>query len=136
MARILVIEDNVVNLELVTYLLQACDHQVRSARNGVDGLALARALRPDLVLCDLQMPLLDGFGFAAAMRGDENLCRVPLIAVTAAAMVGDRERALAGGFDEHVPKPIDPQALLQLVQAHLQAAAAAAVAPSPPGHGR
>ncbi len=147
MARILVLEDNAVNLELVTYLLEACQHQVRCARNGVDGLALARELQPELVLCDLQMPQLDGIGFAAALRADARLRHVPLIAVTAAAMVGDRERALAAGFDEHVPKPIDPQSLLQLVHRRLAAAAAASptaaaaatspapAAPAPPAPG-
>lgn len=119
MARILVIEDNLVNLELMSYLLQASGHQVSCAEDGPTGLAMARRERPELVLCDIQLPGLDGHGVAAALRRDPDLSQVPLVAVTAAAMVGDRERALASGFDAHVAKPIDPLTFTGLVEAYL-----------------
>ncbi|MBT9487563.1 MAG: response regulator [Rubrivivax sp.] len=119
MALILVIEDNAVNLELMTYLLQAHGHRTLSASDGLAGLVLARRQPPDLVICDLQMPGLDGHGVAAALRNDPVLHAVPRIAVTAAAMVGDREQALASGFQAHVPKPIDPQAFVPLVESFL-----------------
>lgn len=119
MALILVIEDNAVNLELMTYLLQAHGHQTLSAADGRAGLALARQQPPDLVICDLQMPVLDGHAVAAALRSDPLLRAVPRIAVTAAAMVGDREQALASGFQAHVPKPIDPQGFVPLIEGFL-----------------
>jgi two-component system cell cycle response regulator len=119
MALILVIEDNPVNLELMVYLLQAQGHETAQAPDGETGLALARARPPELIVCDIQMPGLDGHGVAAAVRADPALRAIPLVAVTAAAMVGDRERALASGFDTHVAKPIEPQAFMALVQAFL-----------------
>ncbi|MCP5273208.1 MAG: response regulator, partial [Burkholderiaceae bacterium] len=119
MARILVIEDNAVNLELTSFLLQAHGHEVLTATDGAAGLALARRDRPDLVLCDIQMPVLDGFAVASFMRAEPDLARVPLLALTAAAMPGDRERALASGFVAHVTKPIDPPAFIALVDAQL-----------------
>lgn len=131
MALILVLEDNAVNLELMTYLLQAHGHRTLSAGDGEAGLALARQVRPDLVICDIQMPGLDGHGVAHALRADADLARLPLIAVTAAAMVGDRDRALASGFDAHVSKPIEPSALMALIESFLQPAAARAAPPMP-----
>lgn len=120
MALILVIEDNEVNLELMTYLLQAHGHRTLAARNGVEGLSMARGERPDLVVCDIQMPGLDGHSVAAALRGDVATAAIPLVAVTAAAMVGDRERALAAGFDAHVAKPIEPADFVRRLEPFLQ----------------
>lgn len=131
MALILVIEDNAVNLELMTYLLQAHGYRTVSAGNGSAGLTLARQVRPDLIICDIQMPGLDGHSVAQALRADPALARLPLIAVTAAAMVGDRDRALASGFDAHVAKPIEPKALMALVESFLLPAAARAAPPAP-----
>lgn len=107
-ARILVIEDNPANLELMSYLLRARGHQVLKAGNGLEGLAAVQRERPDLVLCDVQMPGLDGFEIAQRLKGEPASRAIPLVAVTALAMVGDRERVLAGGFDGYLPKPIDP----------------------------
>ncbi len=108
MARILVIEDNPINLELMVYLLSAWGHEVATATDGDAGLALARAHRPDLVVCDIQMPGLDGYGVARALSADPGFAGVPLIAVTAFAMVGDHEKARQAGFDAHIAKPIEP----------------------------
>lgn len=132
MARILLIEDNEINLELTSFLLQAAGHQILSAADGASGLALARRERPDLVLCDIQLPELDGHAVAAALRADPVLGGVPLVAVTAAAMVGDRERALAAGFDAHVSKPIDPRSFVGLVESFLPPARPAPDAPAAP----
>ncbi|MCB1995295.1 MAG: response regulator [Burkholderiaceae bacterium] len=121
MARILVIEDNPVSLELTSYLLRAHGHDVLTAADGGAGLVLAGQHRPDLVLCDIQMPVLDGFAFAALMRADPSTSKVPLVALTAAAMPGDRERALASGFVAHVAKPIDLPSFMALVDTHLAA---------------
>jgi CheY-like chemotaxis protein len=118
-ARILVIEDNNENLELMTYLLQAFGHPTLTARDGVEGLDVARREVPDLILCDLQMPRLDGFGVARELRRDARLAQVPLVAVTAFAMRDDRERVLAAGFDGYVTKPIVPEEFVGHVEAFL-----------------
>jgi CheY-like chemotaxis protein len=108
-ARILVIEDDPNTLELMTYLLTAFGHSVLTAADGVTGLAMARAERPDLIACDIQLPQLDGFGVARALAEEPELSGIPLIAVTAFSMVGDREAILNAGFDDYISKPIDPE---------------------------
>lgn len=108
-ARILVIEDNPANLELVTYLLRAFGHTPLAATDGREGMAIARQERPDLVLCDVHVPEMDGYEFARRLRADPRLRKTPLVAVTGLAMVGDRERILAAGFNAYVAKPIVPE---------------------------
>lgn len=119
MACILVIEDNSLNLELMNDLLGSAGHSVWLAGDGETGLAMALQQRPDLVLCDIQLPGIDGHAVALAMRADPALAGVPLVAVTAAAMAGDRDRALAAGFDAIVAKPIEPSAFLARIQPYL-----------------
>src|SRR5437868_1108483 len=104
--RILVIEDNPTNLELMTYLLNAFGHTTLSASDGEEGVEVALRTRPDLILCDLALPKLDGFGVARRLKADPDLKDVPLIAVTASAMVGDRDKVIAIGFDGYITKPI------------------------------
>lgn len=118
-ARILVIEDNSANLELMRYLLDASGYVTLTARDGGEGLDLVRAERPDLIVCDTQMPKRDGFDVARELKQDPGLRSIPLVAVTAAAMVGDRERVLAAGFDGYISKPIDPESFAQQVAAFL-----------------
>jgi two-component system cell cycle response regulator DivK len=108
-ARILVIEDDPNTLELMIYLLDAFGHSPLTAGNGVAGMTLASAERPDLIVCDIQLPELDGYGVARALAEDPRLSTIPLIAITALAMVGDRERILAAGFDGYMSKPIVPE---------------------------
>lgn len=119
-ARILVIEDNPANLELMRYLLESFGHTVLTAPDGEAGVAMVRQERPDLVLCDVQLPLLDGIGVARRIRSDPDLNRIPLIAVTAFAMVGDRERMLHAGFDGYLPKPITPENFLADIEGFLR----------------
>jgi two-component system cell cycle response regulator len=118
-ARILVIEDHPINLELMSYLLHAWGHRTLIAADGDEGLAVAQRERPDLIVCDIQMPGLDGYGVARALKADPELRHIPIIAVTAFAMVGDREKALAAGFDGHVSKPIDPAAFMAVLRPFL-----------------
>ncbi len=106
---ILIIEDNAANLELMRYLLAAAGHTVLTAGDGQAGLALAIEAVPDVVLCDLQMPVMDGYAFAARLREVAALAATPLIAVTASAMQGDRQRVLAAGFDGYLTKPLEPE---------------------------
>lgn len=110
--RILVIEDNAMNLALMTYVLEAFGCTVLSAPDGLKGMAVIRAARPDLVLCDIQMPLMDGYAVAREMKQDRTTAGIPLIAVTASAMLGDRERMIEAGFDGYLSKPIDPATLM------------------------
>lgn len=120
MALILVIEDDPNTLQLMAYLLRAAGHTVASAANGNAGLDLARAQSPpDLVVCDIQLPGSDGFEIARALKNDPQMSRIPLVAVTALAMVGDREKILAGGFDGYLSKPITPETFVRDLETFL-----------------
>lgn len=131
-ARVLVIEDNPINLELMVYLLEAFGFRVDTAAEGLQGLDAARRMRPDVVLCDIQMPVMDGFAVVRAMKADAELRRIPVIAVTAFAMVGDRDRILAAGFDGYLSKPIDPAHLVETVNAALPGAGGSRRTLAPP----
>ncbi len=115
-SKILVIEDNAPNLELMGYLLRAGGYATFEARDGEQGLRVALAERPDLIICDLQMPRLSGYQFVARAKTIDELKGIPLIAVTAFAMVGDREKALAAGFDAYLSKPIEPETFVRDVE--------------------
>jgi two-component system cell cycle response regulator len=119
MARILVIEDNPANLDLMSYLLRAFGHSVLTALDGEAGVEAVLRERPDVVVCDLQIPRLDGFGVARRLKAHPTFRSLPLIAVTAFAMMGDRERVLAAGFDGYLAKPIEPDQFVQRVEAFL-----------------
>jgi two-component system cell cycle response regulator len=122
MANILIVEDNPANLALMVYLLDAFGHTTRTATNGAEGVAAALAERPDLVLMDLQMPKVDGYDAAEQIRAAPQLAGVPVVAVTASAMVGDRDAILARGFHGYIAKPILPEAFLQQIERFLQPA--------------
>jgi CheY-like chemotaxis protein len=109
MARILIIEDNPENMQLMIYLLTAFGHTVSETTLGEKGLMIAKAEAPDLILCDLHIPGMDGYEVAKRLKLDPKLATIPLVAVTAYAMVGDREKVLAAGFNGYIPKPINPE---------------------------
>ena len=115
-ARILLIEDNHDNRELMSYLLTAFGHTVFVAESGSAGLELARRVLPDLIVCDVQLPDIDGFEIASRLREEPLMRTIPLIAVTALAMLGDRERILAAGIDGYLAKPIDPEAFVGQIE--------------------
>lgn len=115
MANIVIIEDNPANLELMSYLLTSSGHKVMLANDGHEGLELVRGAAPDLIICDVHMPKLDGYQVAKILKSDEKFARIPLIAVTALAMVGDREKGFAAGFDGYISKPIEPQTFVSEV---------------------
>lgn len=119
-ARILVVEDNADNLKLMTYLLRAFGHEVMTAGDGVEALDIARREALDLIVCDIQLPRLDGYGVAGQVKAHPALKGIPLVAVTALAMVGDRDKVLAAGFDGYIPKPIVPRTFIQQVEAFLK----------------
>src|SRR5438445_12144934 len=101
-ARILVIEDNKANLELVEYLLKASGYATLSARDGEEGVGAAQKEHPDLIICDLQMPIMDGYQVVKHLKSDPLLRSIPVIAVTAFPMSGDRHKVRAAGFDGYL----------------------------------
>jgi two-component system, cell cycle response regulator len=115
----LVIEDNPTNLQLVVYLLEAFGHQVRGSQEGADGIEMARREKPDLILLDIHMPKMDGYEVASRLRDDPQCRYIPIVAVTALAMVGDREKLLTSGFDGYISKPIEPETFAGKVQEFL-----------------
>jgi two-component system cell cycle response regulator len=114
-ARILIVEDNEINLSLMTYLLRAAGYEALEAHDGEEGWRAAMAESPDLVLCDVHMPKLSGYELAARVKATDHLKGIPLVAVTASAMVGDREKTVAAGFDAYLSKPINPETFVQQV---------------------
>ena len=118
-ARILVIEDNPDNLELMVDLLEAFGYAPLTANNGEAGFEAARAQRPDLVVCDVHLPKLDGYGVVRQMKSDPAMRTIPVLAVTALAMVGDRDRMLAAGFDGYISKPIEPESFVREIEEFL-----------------
>ena len=136
MARVLVVEDQDENLDLMVYLLNAFGHETLVARDGAQGVAVAAQTHPDLVVMDLQMPVMDGYEATARLKADPALAHIPIVAVTAYAMVGDQERILQRGFDGYLTKPIDPEFFVGELERHLVSPAPADTAPAgtqPPG---
>ncbi len=105
--KILLADDNLRSRELMREILETSGHHVMEAVNGRDALDLVHLDRPDLVFLDLQMPVMDGFRVIQELRNDIRFRRLPVVAVTASAMLGDRERAIAAGFDSYIAKPIN-----------------------------
>ena len=132
MARILIIEDNPANIELMSFLLGAYGHTPLSAADGARGVAAARSELPDLIACDVNLPGMDGFQVLAALKQEPALATVPILAVTALAMAGDREKVLAAGFDGYISKPIEPESFVAELEAFLAAAPCARPAGSAP----
>ena len=128
---ILVIEDNHTNLELIAYLLKAYGNEVLTALDGRTGLDLAQQRVPDLIICDIQMPGIDGYEVARRLRNTPSLAKVPLVAVTALAMVDDRRKVIEGGFDGYISEPIEPQTFIDQIQPFLRKPAPAAPAQTP-----
>jgi two-component system cell cycle response regulator len=120
-AHILVIEDNHASLELMTYLLAAFDYRVSSAMDGREGFDAIRNDPPDLVLCDVQLPAMSGYDVARLAKQHTEVQTIPLIAVTALAMVGDRDRVLSAGFDGYIAKPIESELFVEQVERFLRA---------------
>jgi len=106
---ILLIEDNEQNRYLATFLLDQHGYRVVSAPDGALGIETAKRLRPDLILLDIQLPVMDGYAVAQALREIPDLRNTPIVAVTSYAMVGDREKCLAAGCSGYVEKPINPE---------------------------
>jgi CheY-like chemotaxis protein len=113
---VLVIDDDELTLDATRALLESLGVKVLLARNGAAGLDLLTTVVPDLILCDLQMPRLDGFGFLAQLRRQPGLRRVPVVAITGLASTADMLRSGEAGFRGHLVKPVDEEELLELLQ--------------------
>ena len=107
--KILYIEDNDQNFYLVEFILRAKGHEVRRARDGMEGIDLATSVKADLILLDIQLPVMDGYATARELRKKPELANTPIIALTSYAMTGDREKALAAGCTGYIEKPINPK---------------------------
>lgn len=118
--RVQLIEDNEQNRYLLNFLLAARGHQVTAAVDGISGIQMAQALKPDVILLDIQLPGMHGYDVARGLRSIPELAKTPIIAVTSYAMPGDREKALAAGCDNYIEKPIDPETFVQDVERIVQ----------------
>jgi CheY-like chemotaxis protein len=130
--RILLVEDNSQNRRLAEFLLKSRGYIVYEATTGQEALALARTLLPDLILMDLRLPGIDGLAVTQLLKADDLTRQIPVIAVTAFAMQGDREKALQVGCDAYIMKPIDARNFVTAVAQYLQAAGGKR---EQPGHG-
>ena len=117
--RVLVVEDNRDNMRLIVDVLESLDYDVIQAEDGERGVSLTDSERPDLILMDLSLPKMDGWAATRAIKVNDELKQIPVIALTAHAMVGDRERALEAGCDDYLTKPIDLQILATMLTTFL-----------------
>lgn len=123
-AKILLIEDNVQNRYLATFLLEQRGHEILQAETGPEGMDMAARLRPDLILLDIQLPGMDGHEVARVLKADPVLRAIPIVAVTSYAMVGDREKCLDAGAEGYIEKPINPDTFVSEVERFLAPAGA------------
>lgn len=132
MARLLLVEDSEQIWDFLSRRLQRRGHDVLLAHDGEAGVDAARSGRPELILLDMNLPVMDGWTAARALKADQQTRAIPIVALTAHAMAGDREKALQAGCDDYHPKPIDFARLLEQIDALLEKKAAAPAAPAAP----
>jgi two-component system cell cycle response regulator DivK len=116
---VLIIEDNDLNMKLFRDLLEAHGYATLEARDGIEGLKLAREALPDLILMDIQLPEVSGLEVAKWMKDDERLRGIPIVAVTAFAMKGDEDKIRQGGCEAYLAKPISLTTFLETVERYL-----------------
>ncbi|HHT0594213.1 TPA: response regulator [Legionella anisa] len=114
--KILIVEDNELNLDMLSRRLQRKGYEIISAVDGEKGVSMAKAENPDLILMDLSLPVLDGYDATRQLKSDPKTNAIPIIALTAHAMVGDREKAVDAGCDDYEVKPIDLPRLLEKME--------------------
>jgi two-component system, cell cycle response regulator DivK len=119
LAKILLVEDNEMNRDMLSRRLERKGYEVAIAVDGGQGVELARSVAPDLILMDMSLPVLDGWEATRQLKGDGQTSSIPIIALTAHAMSGDREKALEAGCDDYDTKPIELPRLLQKIQVML-----------------
>jgi two-component system, cell cycle response regulator DivK len=116
--KILIIEDNEQNLYLITFIFKKHGYEVESASDGQTGIDMAVRIRPDLIVLDIQLPVMDGYAVALRLRSYPDLADTPIVAVTSYAMVGDREKAFESGCTGYIEKPINPDTFMAQVEEH------------------
>ena len=121
MAKILLVEDNEMNRDMLSRRLQRKGFEVIVALDGAQGLELARSGRPDLILMDMSLPALDGWEVTRQLKAAPDTRPIPIIALTAHAMAGDREKAIEAGCDDYDTKPVELARLLEKIQGLVQA---------------
>ena len=118
--RILIIEDKATNLELMCYLLKAFGYVPLTAADGVSGVESVKRELPDMVICDIHLPKMDGYQVAQHLKSEVTLREIPIIAVTALAMVGDHDKVLKAGFNGYITKPINPETFISQIEVFLK----------------
>ena len=118
--RVLLIEDNLMNMELATDLLEAAGFQVLKAERAEDGIAMAVAQQPDIILMDIALPGMDGLEATRRIKQDARTARIPIVALTASAMRGDDDRARSAGCCGYIAKPIDTRRFAKTVAAFME----------------
>ena len=118
--RILVVEDQSDNRQIIRDMLSSTDYEISEAENGEQALASIAKQRPDLILMDIQLPIMDGYTATTRIKADPALRSIPIIAVTSYALGGEEEKARAAGCDDYVPKPFSPRELLAKIHHYLQ----------------
>ncbi|HNQ29818.1 MAG: hybrid sensory histidine kinase BarA [Methanoregulaceae archaeon PtaB.Bin056] len=119
--KILYIEDNDQNYYLVSFILNAQGHTVTRARDGREGIDLATREHPDLILLDIQLPVMDGYATARELRRIPGVAATPIVALTSYAMAGDREKALEAGCTGYIEKPINPKTFTEQIKNYFPA---------------
>jgi two-component system cell cycle response regulator DivK len=114
--KVLIVEDNELNMKLFHDLLDAQGYQTLQTREGLEALTIAREERPDLILMDIQLPEISGLEVTKWLKEDEELCSIPVVAVTAFAMKGDEERIRQGGCEAYISKPISVSGFLETIR--------------------
>ena len=118
--KILVIEYNEQNLYLVRYILEQNNYEVFAALDGKSGIEMAVLLKPDLILLDIQLPLMDGYTVARNLRQNQDTANTPIVALTSYAMPGDREKVMEAGCNGYIEKPIDTDTFMAKVEQHFR----------------
>ena len=119
MAKILLVEDNEMNRDMLSRRLKKKGFEVEIAVDGQEGVDKAKSISPDLILMDLSLPVLDGWGATKAIKANPDTSSIPIIALTAHAMAGDREKAIEAGADEYDTKPIDLKRLIAKINSFI-----------------
>jgi two-component system cell cycle response regulator DivK len=129
--RILVVEDQADNRQIIRDMLSVLDYELTEAENGAEALAAVAKQRPDLILMDIQLPVMDGYEATRRIKAEAGLKSIPIIAVTSYALSGDEQKARDAGCDDFVPKPYSPRQLLAKIRQYLPCIGAVAVGNMP-----
>ena len=116
---VLVVEDNPLNMKLIRSLLQLCDFDMLEAPDAESGIELAKKIKPDLILMDIQLPGMDGLSATQLIKNDPSLNKVPIVAITSYAMHGDEQKAKSAGCSGYIAKPIDTRSFLDTINEYM-----------------